>query len=481
MLIGDGHSGTAGVGPGGMLTVGGQTRRWPRSVAPSASSSAHGLSAAGCAVLAAVTFALVAQGGFFSRGHPVLAVLVGGAVAAAVARGAVGVEDLKRPVVVASGLVALWSLVRAAGAGDIQMGMGITALLAATSATYLVARSESMVAREMLITAVLVVGVGVAMSGWLGVVLRWEPLAIPTAGVWRATTVITYANSASAVLVMFVLVALGRLAAGATARLSVLTMLLLVGAAATLSRAGGVALVIGLAALAMWLGWARLLAAGLAPVVGAGVAFAGLLPSLPQSGAAQPAMAIAALVAGVGVTIFLSARSVSPRVGGVIIAAAVLGLAAVLFASASDQFSERLSLMPSERISRDAAALELFADEPLIGVGPGPLWLTWEDPSGRTVGAWFVHNEYLQVLAQLGAVGALLIAALLAFAARAMRRDRASPLRPEVWAGIAAGLIAFAVHSAFDFLWHVPAIPLLAAVLIGAAAPPMTKEASHAH
>jgi hypothetical protein len=30
--------------------------------------------------------------------------------------------------------------------------------------------------------------------------------------------------------------------------------------------------------------------------------------------------------------------------------------------------------------------------------------------------------------------------------------------------------VSFALHSGFDFLWHVPAVPLLAAVAVGLAA-----------
>jgi hypothetical protein len=33
--------------------------------------------------------------------------------------------------------------------------------------------------------------------------------------------------------------------------------------------------------------------------------------------------------------------------------------------------------------------------------------------------------------------------------------------------GAVAALVAFAVHSGFDFLWHVPAAALMAAVVIG--------------
>jgi hypothetical protein len=43
-----------------------------------------------------------------------------------------------------------------------------------------------------------------------------------------------------------------------------------------------------------------------------------------------------------------------------------------------------------------------------------------------------------------------------------------------------AGVTAFAVHSGFDFVWQVPAIPLTVAVLVGLAAPSITRSAARA-
>ena len=35
------------------------------------------------------------------------------------------------------------------------------------------------------------------------------------------------------------------------------------------------------------------------------------------------------------------------------------------------------------------------------------------------------------------------------------------------WVGVVAALSALGVHSAFDFLWHIPLIPLIGAALVG--------------
>lgn len=83
----------------------------------------------------------------------------------------------------------------------------------------------------------------------------------------------------------------------------------------------------------------------------------------------------------------------------------------------------------------------------------------------------YVHNEYLQVLAELGFVGLALLIVLLASLAWAVWRGRPHAPSTAVWAGAAAGLAALAVHSALDFLWHLPAIPLAGAVLAGLVLP----------
>lgn len=108
----------------------------------------------------------------------------------------------------------------------------------------------------------------------------------------------------------------------------------------------------------------------------------------------------------------------------------------------------------------------------MTGAGPGQATLYWVGPDGRTLTVQYVHNEYLQVLAELGMVGLALLLALLAVVARMVWRGRDLVGTPATWAGVVAGLSALAVHSGLDFLWHLPAIPLTAAVLAGLAAPP---------
>ncbi|HET7722950.1 MAG TPA: hypothetical protein VFK43_23480, partial [Acidimicrobiales bacterium] len=105
---------------------------------------------------------------------------------------------------------------------------------------------------------------------------------------------------------------------------------------------------------------------------------------------------------------------------------------------------------------------------PLAGAGPGQVVLSWHDDDGRRLVAHYAHNEYLQTFAELGAVGVALVLLLGAAVAREIMRAGATPAR----AAAGAGLAAVALHSGMDFLWHIPAIPLVCAALVAVACPP---------
>ncbi len=73
-----------------------------------------------------------------------------------------------------------------------------------------------------------------------------------------------------------------------------------------------------------------------------------------------------------------------------------------------------------------------------------------------------VANDALAIA--LPAAAALLLAVITSDLP--FRRRRSSALSPEMWAGVAAGLVALGAHSGFDVLWHIPVIPLTAAELV---------------
>jgi O-antigen ligase len=166
--------------------------------------------------------------------------------------------------------------------------------------------------------------------------------------------------------------------------------------------------------------------------------------------------------------------------------AAVLGGIVILgapFASQvgrglSDIRAPRLSASSPDRGQETAAAIRLVRGHPVAGTGPGRAVLAWAGPDGGARFAHYVHDEYLQVLVELGAVGLALLASLLVAGGLALRGARTRASHPELWAGAVAGLAALAVHSAFDFLWHLAVIPMLAALLVGIVCPIALEETS---
>jgi hypothetical protein len=71
------------------------------------------------------------------------------------------------------------------------------------------------------------------------------------------------------------------------------------------------------------------------------------------------------------------------------------------------------------------------------------------------------------VLLALGAPGLVLLVTLLAAAVVTLCRARRQLAGDALVAAVSAALAAAAVHAAFDFVWHLPVVPLLLAALLG--------------
>jgi O-antigen ligase len=112
--------------------------------------------------------------------------------------------------------------------------------------------------------------------------------------------------------------------------------------------------------------------------------------------------------------------------------------------------------------------MRLARDHAVAGVGPGRVDLKWDvtTPQPTTMHEAYAHNEYLQTLDEVGVPGLFLLLAGLGAVAFAIRRER-HMVGINATAGGVAALVVFAAHGSFDFLWHVPLIPLTAAVIVG--------------
>jgi O-antigen ligase len=376
--------------------------------------------------------------------------------------------------------LAIWSVARAALASTPLAAISVVALLAGIAGVLFICRRTDRSERELLAASAIGIGALVAASGWAGVAWRVTPWALSSQGLWRAASTLTYANAAAGLLAPLSIIAVSRLLdRPRSPHHAAAACLLLVGLGATLSRGGVLALLVGFMVLAGLAGVRRTVRATAPPVLGAGLALGALAPSLPAAAPARPLLAAAGLVAGLVVATGLSQLSSRVRLAGLLLATALL--AVLVFHSAvapslHELASSRLTVSSPHRAEEARAALRLAGTDPLVGVGPGNALLSWISPDGRRLVARYAHNEYLQVLAEFGAIGISLLVALGVTFADGLRRGRATAPSPIVWAGTVAALIALTFHSAFDFLWHLPAIPLTAALLLGLVSPTRAKE-----
>jgi O-antigen ligase len=99
-----------------------------------------------------------------------------------------------------------------------------------------------------------------------------------------------------------------------------------------------------------------------------------------------------------------------------------------------------------------------YAGNPLLGSGPGTYEQYWNRhrPIGHIVRD--AHNLYLEVLAELGPIGLLLLVLALGAPCVAAVRARTHPLVPAALGAYAA----FLVHAAVDWDWELSAVTLVA-------------------
>ncbi|HEY7264273.1 MAG TPA: O-antigen ligase family protein [Trebonia sp.] len=430
----------------------------------------------GLLLLMALAAAAFGQGAFFSTVQWFVAAIIALAVAVALVARVLPMADLRTGFALAGLSLAVWALVRAAAAGTPAGGLGWVLFGAGTAAVVLVSRRLGAASRELLLGGMLAVGVLVALTGWAGVAVHLRPWGLPAQGLWRAASALTYANATAALLVPLALIALARLTAmPRSPYLSLAATSLLIGAGATLSRAGAAAFAVGLLVLCWVLGPRALVRAAAGPVAGAGVALLGLVPSLRAAAPASPLIAALAVVAGL-VMAGLIQRFTSPAVALPIVGVAVVSAVFVIYRAPQVHNAiralahARFTLASSARSGETAAALRIIGRHPLAGVGPGHATLRWAGPGGGLFVDGSSHNEYLQVLTDLGIAGAALAAIFAVALGRLMWRARAAGPERALWAGAVAAAAAFLLHSGFDFLWQVPAVPFTVGALIGLAA-----------
>jgi len=187
------------------------------------------------------------------------------------------------------------------------------------------------------------------------------------------------------------------------------------------------------------------------------------------------------LAFGVGVVfLFLAKRlrgALIVLAGAVVVGGVAVGLVSSLGPGGPELDTIPLAsseLSPSYLLRLDAweKTLDMFADFPVTGTGLGTF--QWAFASYQRSGEWLswadAHNDYLQVLAEGGLVGAALLTwGLWVFIRRVIRPALARSSRQLRWTTVAtaAAVVAMMIHSVVDFNLQTPSNALLFAVLVG--------------
>ncbi|HEU4736514.1 MAG TPA: O-antigen ligase family protein, partial [Solirubrobacterales bacterium] len=119
-------------------------------------------------------------------------------------------------------------------------------------------------------------------------------------------------------------------------------------------------------------------------------------------------------------------------------------------------------------------AIEDTGEKPFLGHGAGTYQFSWEQLRSIELPVHDAHSVYLEAFTELGAVGGVLVLALIGFllwCAFTAWRTAPYPER-ERYAALFAAMLAFAVGAAFDWFWEIAglgAIFFLAAGVVVAA------------
>jgi len=363
-----------------------------------------------------------------------------------------------RLVMAAIGALTLWWLIAAAihgtGGNFLPLGASMVGFLGA----FLIIGNLDFPKREAMTRALVAIGASVAILGLVALALRWYPLAIKSDSTWRLSSTLTYYNAAGILVAMVLLLALSL--DPALWRTRVAIYICAVGLLATQSRGAILALIIGLVFVPR-----EQLRKCLLPLLSA--LLAGLLVVIVSHNDRLHPLLLVPIAVGA----LISARAYRSRQMAtetrsrrvVLISLLVAGAAVVaVWFSLHPELTRVNALDNGDRIAIWVSALHQWWSSPYIGVGADRLLQVRYFVADGTRAA-FAHNEYLQVLADGGVIGAALLVTAGASIARSVHRAN-------LLTSCAIGaLVAFAVAGVFDFVWHLPALGLVGGCVAGLA------------
>jgi O-Antigen ligase len=126
----------------------------------------------------------------------------------------------------------------------------------------------------------------------------------------------------------------------------------------------------------------------------------------------------------------------------------------------------RLTTVSSNRYEYWRVGLDAFAHHPVQGLGAGGFRVEWLKKRHIAEGVRDVHSLEFEMAAELGLVGLLAFATMVAGVAMSARRALAR--HRALAAGPSAALLAWLLHASIDWDWQLPAVSLPAIALAGA-------------
>lgn len=170
-------------------------------------------------------------------------------------------------------------------------------------------------------------------------------------------------------------------------------------------------------------------------------------------------------------------RHITPRVlvGVLAVLVVVMGIAFWVGASAVAERASSLTAVQSDpsllsRVDTWVRSLEMFREHPAMGVGLGAFQTAFSGyyPPG-TYGVWReTHNDYVQLLSEVGVIGTIPALMALFLFVRLFLIPSVTDLRPGRYLrlGLAMGTVSLFLHSFVDFNLQVTAVAFLF-VLVG--------------
>jgi hypothetical protein len=138
-------------------------------------------------------------------------------------------------------------------------------------------------------------------------------------------------------------------------------------------------------------------------------------------------------------------------------------------------YARLLSIAGSHRYQYWQVAIHAFDSSPVKGIGPGTFQFYWSQH--QTLGEFVrnAHSLWIETLAEAGIIGLALIGGFFAFVliAGSVRAARMPPELRLPAATAVAGVAAFCAPAAFDWVWQIGVVPLVALLLVAVALGPV--------